>query len=147
MAIFDALYEFSDNQDIKGSGTTTQSTNIINWENTAREMGAGRPIYLNIQMSATTAGGTSIQFKLVGDSDNTITNGTTIYETPAIGYATLASGYWVMRMPLPVKCDAYQYLGIVYVNVGNVTTANVNAWLDYGSQSSYSTQVSTSNVT
>lgn len=146
MAIYDALFELCDNDSVYSTNTSVQSENIFNWGDTDLEMGAGTPIWLNIRVSTDFAGGTSAQFKIVCDSDTTITNGTVLYETPAIGYASLTAGVWVLRMPLPVNVDEEQYFGLVVTCVGTMSAGAIDAWLDHGPQSSHDTQVAASNI-
>lgn len=148
MAIFDVLFEFCDNDSVFSNGTTVQSEDILDWGSgmTGLEMGAGNPVWLNIRVSTAFAGGTSAAFALVTDSDTTITNGTTIYTTPAIVTASLTVGTWILRMPLPVEVDPNRYVGLVVTCVGNMTAGAIDAWLDHGPQSSHNTQVATSNI-
>lgn len=147
MALYDAMFEFCDDDSVFSNGTTVQSENILDMQTADLEMGAGQPVWLNIRVGTTAfTGGTSVQFALVSDSDTTITNGTTIIETGAITVATLIAGYWVLRVSLPVRFDTDRYIGLVVTCVGNVTAGSINAWLDNGSQSSYNTQVSASNI-
>lgn len=147
MAIFDAMFEFCDDDSVFSNGTTVQSENIIDLQLSDLELGAGEPVWLNIRVGTNAfSGGTSAAFALVSDSDTTITNGTTIITTPAITVGTLVAGYWVLRCPLPVRFDTDRYVGLVVTCVGNVTAGSIDAWLDDGSQSSYNTQVATSNI-
>ncbi len=142
MAIMDAKLELSDAQAITGDA---QSTNVIDWNDTDLEMGTGTPLYLNIVVGTTFAGGTSLQFKLYTHSSGTsIQSGTLLYETPAIVQATLVSGYKVLRMPLPANVDDLQFTGLFYDDTGAFSAGTIDAWIDFGSQSSHDTQVAQS---
>jgi hypothetical protein len=142
MAIMDVQLELSDAQAIVADA---QSTNVINWNDTDLEMGTGTPLYLNIVVGTDFAGGTSLQFKLYSHSAATsIQSGTLLYETAVFAQATLVTGYKVLRMPLPAKSDAEQYLGLYYDDTGEFTGGTIDAWIDYGSQSSHDTQVAQS---
>lgn len=147
MAIYDAMFEFCDDDSVYSTDTTVQSENILDLQSSDLEMGAGEPMWLNIRVGTNAfSGGTSAAFALVSDSDTTITNGTTIITTPAIVTATLAAGYWILRVPLPVRFDTDRYIGLVVTCVGTMTAGSIDAWLDNGSQSSFNTQVATSNI-
>ena len=154
MAIFDAMLEFSDEQDI-GALTATEvaaSTNVLNWTQSDLEMGAGEPLWLNIRMgteSFGSSGGATLTVALKRETDGTIdTDSTTIWTTPAlaIGAAT-AAGEFLMRMPLPYNVDEDGYMGLLYtVGTATATSGTVDAWIDHGPQSSFDTQVSASNI-
>jgi len=147
MAILDVLFEFSDDQAI--TGTDAQSTDVLDWGSGMEdlEMGAGTPIYLNIRIGTVFAGGTSIAFSLYTHTAATsINSGTEIFTTPAIATASLTAGAWILRIPLPVNCDENRYFGLYYDVTGTMSGGTINAWLDHGPQSSYDTQVATSNI-
>ena len=151
MAIFDVLFEFSDAQSVASSA---QSTDILDWGSgmTGLEMGAGEPIYLNVQVEVAAAAGTSLTVDLLNADSTNIDNGTegtnykTCWSSGAIPQANLTAGAWIGRIALPVGCDDYRYLGLQYTASGTLTSCTVNAWLDHGPQSSYDTQVATSNI-
>lgn len=147
MAIFDVMFEFSDAQSILGADA--QSTDVLDWGSGMEdlEMGAGTPIWLNIKIGTAFAGGTSIAFSVYTHTAATsINSGTQIYTTPAIATASLTANTWVLRMPLPVNCDENRYLGLYYDVTGTMTAGTIDAWLDHGPQSSFDTQVATSNI-
>jgi hypothetical protein len=148
MAIFDAMLEFSDNQAIT---TDADSTNVVDFSNTDLEMGAGEPVWLNIRVGATdfdSAGDNgTLQFGLYSHTATTSLNsGTLLWQSSAIAEASLTAGAWITRIPLPYNCDENRYLGIYYNQTNTFTAGNVDAWLDHGPQSSYDTQVTTSNI-
>lgn len=145
MALFDVMFEFSDAQILTDSSAA--ATNVLDMQAADREMGAGTPIWLNVRVEQVFAGGTSVVTALVNESDATIDGSSiVIWQTPAVVTADLVAGHWIMRMPLPVNFDELRYLGIYYTLVGTFTTGTINAWLDHGPQSSYDTQVTTSNI-
>lgn len=150
MAIFDVMFEFSDAQDVYSNATNVRSTDILDWGSgmTDLEMGAGTPIWLNIKVTTAFAGGTHCQFKLCGDADgdSSFTGAVVIYETPAIAIASLTANAWVLRVPLNVNVDDNRYLGLICTCTGNMTAGAIDAWLDHGPQSSFDTQVATSNI-
>jgi hypothetical protein len=145
MAIFDAMFEFSDDQVV--TDTDVASTNILDWTLSDLEMGSGEPLWLNVRVGTVFAGGTSITFSLRHDSEAPIDGSSTvIFQTPAILTAALTAGAWVLRVPLPANVDEGQILGLWYDVDGTMSGGTINAWIDHGSQSSFDTQVTTSNI-
>jgi len=143
MAIFDAMFELSSTQVLTDSSAA--STNIIDWTAADLEMGAGEPIWLNVQVAATFGGGTSVTVALVQDAAAPVDGSSiVIYQTPAI--TSLTAGQWIMRMPLPYNVDEQQIMGLYYTVAGTYTKGSLHAWLDHGPQSSFDTQVTTSNI-
>jgi len=150
MAIFDALFEFLDNQTFTTSdGTTLAATcKTLDFVNSGLEMGAGEPIWLNIKVGTTAiTGGTSVDFRLLSDTTagGQDSGSKIVMSSGARVVADLTVGAWVLRAPLPYDVDRARYLGVVMVAVGTCT-GKVDAWLDHGPQSSYDTQVTTSNI-
>ena len=142
MAIFDGMYELSDAQLITDSQA---SDNIVDWTLSDLEMGAGEPVWLNVRAEAAFAGGTSVVVALVQDSAAPVDGSSiVIYQTPAI--TAVAAGQWIIRMPLPYNVDEQRIMGLYYTVTGTYTLGSLNAWLDHGAQSSYDTQVTTSNI-
>ncbi len=153
MAIFDAMFELSDDQDL-GALTATEvaaSSNVINWSGSDLEMGAGEPLWLNIRMGTeaflSTAAAT-LTVALKREVNGTIdTDSTTVWTTPAIAKGSLTAGAWIMRMPLPYNIDEDAFMGLLYtVGTHPASAGKVDAWIDHGPQSSYDTQVSESNI-
>ena len=153
MALFDAMLELSDDQDVSQAAGTVASTNILDFTLADLEMGAGQPLWLNIKVGtepvANTDGDATVAVALCYDTVAPIdSSSTVIYSTPALAEAALTAGEWVLRMPIPVNIDEEKIVGLLYTVGGSSasTTGTVDAWLDNGSQSSYDTQVSASNI-
>jgi len=156
MAIFDAMFEFSDAQPVVGAEDAVYtSTNIIDMQAAGREMGAGEPVYLNVKVDTavaevedSTTGACTLTVALRGDTEAPIdTNSIVVIQTKAFAEAELVDGAWLLRVALPVDYDANQYIGMTYVVAGAASAVGkVNAWLDHGPQSSYDTQVAVSNI-
>ena len=152
MAIFDAMFEFMDNQEITGSGTTLfkpVTGKELNWGNNELEMGAGEPVYINFKVGLTAfTGGTSVDFKLFADaaSEGHDSDSDVVLASGPRLVADLTAGAWILRNILPVDVDIEQYLLPGATFVGNVNAGTLDVWLDHGSQSSYDTQVSDSNI-
>ena len=146
MAIYDAMFEFSDAQVITDASAV--SSKVIDFTQADLEMGSGEPVWLNIRVgdSFVSGGGTSIAFELYYHTSAAVGSGTSLWTSGALAVANLGSGTWIVRQPLPVNVDEEQYVGCYYTTVGTHTVGTINAWLDHGPQSSYNTQVSTSNI-
>jgi len=148
MALFDALFEFSDAQNAYATNDTVVSTHVLDMQAADLEMGAGTPLYLNCRVSTAFTGGTTVQVILRADTDALKTGGTDIYlsEALAVDNAETAAGAWLCRIPLDVDFDKDQYIYVAYTNVGANTAGAVDTWIDHGPQSSHDTQVAASNI-
>ncbi len=147
MAILDAMFEFSDAQEITDSDAA--STNILDWTLADLEMGSGEPLWLNIRVGIAFTGGTGITFSLRQDTVAPIDSSSIVIwqsRKLLVGSSELVAGEWVMRMPLPANVDDARILGLFYDTDGTHGTGTINAWIDHGSQSSHDTQVTTSNI-
>ena len=155
MAIFDAKFEFYDDQQLIGTSTTDYvgaTVKTLDWVNSGLEMGAGEPVWLNIRVGTTayapTTSGDTVDFKLFADTaaEGHDSNSAIVLASGAREASTLIAGAWVLRVPLPVDVDIKQYLSLGATFNEATTAGTINAWLDHGPQSSYDTQVSTSNI-
>ena len=152
MAIFDAMFELSDDQDIGTSTITeaTAATNVINFTQSDLEMGAGEPLWLNIRMGTEallSSGSETLTIALKRDTDGTIDTDSTTIQEVTIAKASLGAGEWILRQPLPYNVDEDAYFGLLYTNnVAVASAGKVDAWIDHGPQSSFDTQVSASNI-
>jgi hypothetical protein len=152
MAIFDALFEFYDDATLVGTTTTDYvgaTVKTLDWGAADLEMGAGESVWLNIKVGTTAyAGGTSADFKLFADTAAAghDANSDIVLASGARPVAELTAGAWVLRVPLPVNVDDSRYLSLGATFVGAMTAGTIDAWLDHGPQSSYDTQVTTSNI-
>lgn len=155
MAIFDAMFEFSDNQLVTnvglGTSTTGASTNILDFTQADLEMGAGEPVWLNVRVGTadidTSGDNGTLVVALVYDTAAPVDGSSTvIYQTPALAEANLTAGTWILRMPLPYNVDDGRIVGLHFTTANTITAGTIDAWLDHGPQSSYDTQVTTSNI-
>ena len=155
MAIFDAMFEFYDDAELIGSTATDYvgaTVKTLDWQAADLEMGAGQPVWLNIQVGTTayapTTAADTVDFKLFADTAAAghDSNSDIVLASGAREASTLTAGAWVLRVPLPVDVDTKRYLSLG-ATFNEVTTAGtINAWLDHGPQSSFDTQVSASNI-
>ena len=153
MAIFDAMFQFSGNTTAAGQAltATAASEDILDWTDSDLEMGAGEPLWLNVRVGVeldSSADGATLTIALCHDSVAPIDGSSiVIFQTAAIAEASCTAGASLLRMPLPVNVDEGQILGLYYTVAGeNFTSGSIYAWIDHGSQSSYDTQVSESNI-
>lgn len=120
--------------------TSRKSQNILDFQ-AARDIGAGSPLGINVLVTTTFTGGTSLRVALeVG-----ATEGGTYYEiasTPTIPVAQLVanvSGSPIVRLGVPpnsvlnaaagVLNAPGQYYQLSYVVVGTMATGKVMAWM------------------
>lgn len=98
---------------------------------TLRDLGAGQPLYLVIQVTTAFVGATSTTtFDLVSDSAAALTTSkTTHVSTGAIPVASLVAGYTKV-IALPTEVAYERYLGLwETVATANVTAGAINAFL------------------
>lgn len=152
MAIFDAAFELFDDATLVANATTDYvgtTAKTIDFTQAGLEMGTGEPVWLNIRVGTTAyAGGTSADFKLFSDTAAAghDSNSLIVLATGARLTAALTAGAWVFRGTIPADVDARRYLSLGVTCAGNMTAGTIDAWLDHGPQSSYDTQVTTSNI-
>ena len=152
MAIYDAKFElFDDATLVASTGTDYVGATVKTIDMTASdlEMGAGTPVWLNIRVGTTAyAGGTNATFNLYADTTAAghDTNSDVVLSSGKRAISGLTAGAWIFRCPLPVDYDTSRYLSLGVVCDGATTAGTIDAWLDHGPQSSFDTQVSTSNI-
>lgn len=135
-------------QSIVGTAATAiNGTNVIDLgdttQNTLKDIGMGRDLYLVIFIKvavAATGGASNVTFKLVSDDNTSLTSPTTHWTSGAIAKGTLAAGYLVAKVSLPVGKTYERYLGVTYTPDTNDTTSgtavallttNPDAWVGY----------------
>jgi len=152
MAIYDAKFELFDDATLVASTTTDYvgaTVKTIDWINSDLEMGQGTPVWLNVRVGTTAyAGGTNATFNLYADTAEAghDSSSATVLSSGARAITDLTAGAWIFRCPLPVNVDDRRYLSLGIVTDGATTAGTIDAWLDHGPQSSFDTQVTTSNI-
>lgn len=124
--IIDRFNEFSNAQAVTVSAA---STNVIDL-GTAKKI-EGKPLFLHIKVdtSATASGSATVTFALQTDSDEAFGSATTLWQSAAIGKATLVAGYQVIRLDL-LGLSLEQYLRVYYtVATGPLTAGKFDAFL------------------
>ncbi len=134
----DKRSEFADAVEITlGAGTNALGDTVD--LGTARDIGAGKSLYLIIQVTTALAGGTACQFILASDAQDPITadgNETRHFTSDLFLDAELTAGF-TMSVPLP-SGDTKQgedtagyerFLGIVTIATGTHTAGSINAFL------------------
>ena len=137
--ILDTLTEFCDATAITGmGGATTLIGDVIDLGAVARDVGQGRPLFLQFSVDTAFAGGTSNQFILASDGQEAITTTgaeTRHYISDVFVTATMIAGFtWGFALPFGgvEGTGTYeQFLGILNVDLGTQTTGNINAFLTY----------------
>tara|TARA_R100000951_G_C2546938_1_gene151181 strand:+ start:177 stop:626 length:450 start_codon:yes stop_codon:yes gene_type:complete len=133
--ILDERSEFCDATALDTAGTGRDLVgDVMDLGATPRDVGAGQPIYVVIQVdTAVTSGGSAtVDFEICSDAQAAIAaDGTaTVHaSTGAIAKATLVAGYDTI-IALPVGNTYERFLGIV-ANVGTaaLTAGKINAFL------------------
>lgn len=98
---------------------------------TLRNLGAGTPVYLVIQVDTDFSGASgTVQFQLCSDSTANLATSKTVHlDTGAIAVATLVSGYTKV-MALPSEATYERYLGLwETVATTNMSAGKINAFL------------------
>lgn len=122
--IRDKASEFSSAQDVKGTGTTTVSTNYLDTGIPGGDAAIGEPIEWAVTVTTAASGGTSAAFQLFTDSDPGFGTETQLDTTGAIVVATLVKGYTISRR---LPAGAKRYLRLKCVTVGAVAALNIDA--------------------
>jgi len=149
MAIYDAMFVFSDDQLITGDAV---STNVLDWGEGMEDldMHAGRPLYLNVQVAdADFAGGTSLAIQICTHSAADVGSGTILMLSQTFAQAALTAGTPLISQTLPLGCDDERYFGLYYDDTGEFTAGGIDAWIGYEAigQIQPTTQVGASNIT
>lgn len=100
---------------------------------TLRDLGAGEPVYLVIQVDTEFAGANgTVQLQLCSDSTANLATSKTVHlDTGAIPVATLVAGYTKV-MALPIEAAYERYLGLwETVATTNISAGKINAFLTH----------------
>lgn len=127
---------FSDAQSLAVAAGNTLSTNTIDLGTVGtiplgltvkRDIGAGEPLQVVVQVVTTFAGGTSCEFQLVhADNAALSSNLEVLQSSGAIAEASLVAGYQAKLTAFPTGTTK-QYLGVRYVTLGTHTAGAVTA--------------------
>lgn len=124
--ITDALLLLSSAQANITTAATYVSTNTIDL-GVARDVGAGRGLYVLFNVDTTFGGGTAIQFQIITSASADLSSPTVLSSSRAIADATLVAGYqFVMPVP-PVVGNGQRYLGVQYVGTGTHNAGAISA--------------------
>ena len=121
-----------------GSGLTSQvSTNTIDL-GAAKNIAAGRPLYLVVVVDETFAGGTSVMFTIVTDTTANLATPTHHAQTIAILTADLTAGREPIVLPVgEIDADRERYLGVYYTIDGTFSAGKVTVFLSLDPQSNW----------
>ena len=147
MAIYDALFVFSDDQLLTGDAV---STNVLDWDTSDLDIHMGTPQYLNVQVAdADFAGGTSLAIQICTHSAAAVGSGTILMLSETFAQAALPAGAPLVSMTLPLGCDRERYFGLYYDDTGEFTAGGIDAWIGsepIGMLLQPNTQVAPSNI-
>lgn len=132
-AILDERTEFADATSVIQAVGSAILGDVIPMDTNGLNLGNSMtPVYLVIGVTTevdSAADGATIEFKLMSDSDATITDGTLHVTTGAIAEAAMTAGAILHCQPLP-QGDYGDFVGVVYTVAGeDVTAGAVNAYL------------------
>jgi hypothetical protein len=149
MAIYDALFVFSDDQLITGDAI---STNVLDWGSGLEDLdiAVGDPLYLNVAVAdADFAGGTSLAVQIYTHSTTTINSGVALMTSETFLQAALTAGAPLISMTLPLGADRERYFGLYYDDTGAFSAGGIDAWIGHhpiGMLLQPNTQVAPSNI-
>jgi len=137
MAIIDRQNLFSDGQVLSAAGTAASTDTIdlqplysgIGGSNTARDLGVGEDIYLQVNVSGVSGTSPTLTVALQTDDNSSFTSATTLYTSSAV--ALPASGGQVLIVCLPYG-DYEKFLRLNYTLGGTSPTATIKAALVRG---------------
>lgn len=125
----DKLLLLSDEQDI-GAGAGTQVSEKSVDLGVAKNIAAGRPMYVVVVIDETFAGGTSLKIDIVTDTVETLASPTVHVGTMAILQDDLTAGREPIVIPIgQIDSDREQYLGLNYTDVGVFSAGKVTAFI------------------
>lgn len=138
MSAADLNLQFCTAQAVFGNGTTVTSTDWIDWK-VAMDLAGGNEPVLEVRVTTTASGGTSMQFQLTA-VDSAGNNPVVLDTTPAIAVAALVApagtppmGGTIVRLRMsPQKTPPTvlrTHLRLQVVNVGNNTAGAISAQL------------------
>ena len=124
MSLVDARLELSDAQALTASA---DSTNVIDLSQTARQIGAGRTMYVHFNVTVGADFTTGDETYTFGVATGAATSLGTVLSSRAIAAGTLAAGYNV-SMAVPMD-GVLRYVGVEYVLAGTSPSVTVDAYL------------------
>lgn len=135
--IIDKFWEFADASALSTAATGVAAIGSSVNMGLARDIGAGKPIFLviTVDTAVTSGGSATVEFQLVSDGQAALAvdgTATVHWKSGAIPKATLVAGYMLV-VPLPSVNPAYeQYVGLLQnVAVAALTAGKFNAFLTY----------------
>ena len=133
MSLVDARLEFSSAQALTASA---DSTNVVDLTQTARQIGAGRPMYVHFNVTVAADNTTGDETYTFGVATGAAALLGTVLSSRAIAATTLVAGYnFSMSVPMD---GVLRYVGVEYVLAGTSPTITVDAYLS--DQEAYSWQ-------
>jgi len=126
-----------DELDIGSSLTSQASTNAIDL-GVAKNIAAGRPLYLVVVVDEAFVGGTSVKFTVISDDAAALSSPTHHVETIAILTADLTLGREPIVLPIgEIDSDRERYLGVYYTISGTFSAGKVTTFVSLDPQSNW----------
>lgn len=124
MSLVDARLELSSAQALTASA---DSTNVVDLTQTARQVGAGKPLFVHFNVTVAADGTTTDETYSFAISTGAATSLGTKLAERTIGYATLVAGY---NFSMQVPADGVlRYLGVEYTLGGTSPSVTMDAYL------------------
>jgi hypothetical protein len=124
MSMVDARLEFSSAQALTASA---DSTNVVDLTQTARQIGAGRPMFVHFNVTVAADFTSADETYTFGVATGAATSLGTVLASRAIVAGTLVAGYnFTMAVP---TTGVLRYIGVEYVLAGTSPTITVDAYL------------------
>ncbi|KKN74856.1 hypothetical protein LCGC14_0386050 [marine sediment metagenome] len=135
--IIDKQLLLDDELDIGAGGGSQASTFSVDL-GVAKNIAAGRPMYVVVVIDETFDGGTSLKIDIVTDTVATLASPTTHVGTMAILQTDLAAGREPIVIPIgQIDSDRERYLGLYYTDVGTFSAGKVTAFITMDPQSNF----------
>ena len=124
MSMVDARLEFSSAQALTASAV---STNVVDLTQTARQIGAGKPMFVHFNVTVAADFTSADETYTFGVATGAATSLGTVLSSRAIVAGTLVAGYnFTMAVP---TTGVLRYIGVEYVLAGTSPTITVDAYL------------------
>jgi len=139
MGMIEYGFLFSNVQDVKGNNTSTvcsyvssknnAPTNKDGWGANKNAQIGGMSVVCVVQ-TENVAGGNVTPYLMTHTANNLNAAGTVVATLPTINNGSTPGT--MVRYKLPAGTERLKFLGMKFTNTGNVTAANVSAWMESG---------------
>lgn len=121
-----------------GAGTGSQESTYSVDLAVAKNIAAGRPMYVVVVVDETFAGGTSLMIQIITDTNAALSSPTYHVGTIAILQADLTAGREPIVIPIgQIDSDRERYLGLYYTDVGTFSAGKVTSFITMDPQTNW----------